>query len=174
MWQNIIQIIGGRRSGNAKPRRTDDCGTVCFGTGAVSPRYRHKKGRKVCMPLPHQLLFTALASYHLFNWLGIFSSLPSSLLAFYYTHPNWFTVLYFFLIYLLTGLICAKAALIGTIRLYQHYAPEEIRRRCLFKPTCSEYAILALQKYGIIIGLFKTYVRLFKKCRGNIYRIDYP
>lgn len=132
-----------------------------------------KAVRCVCLYLISSF-FTALASYHLFNWLGIFSSLPSSLLAFYYTHPNWFTVLYFFLIYLLTGLICAKAALIGTIRLYQHYAPEEIRRRCLFKPTCSEYAILALQKYGIIIGLFKTYVRLFKKCRGNIYRIDYP
>ncbi|MDO4363209.1 MAG: membrane protein insertion efficiency factor YidD [Clostridia bacterium] len=62
----------------------------------------------------------------------------------------------------------------GCIKLYQHYAPEEIRRRCLFKPTCSEYAILAIKKYGLIIGLVKTYNRLFKKCKGNIYRIDYP
>ena len=35
-------------------------------------------------------------------------------------------------------------------------------------------AILAIEKYGVIIGLIKAYIRLFKKCRGNIYRIDYP
>jgi putative component of membrane protein insertase Oxa1/YidC/SpoIIIJ protein YidD len=70
--------------------------------------------------------------------------------------------------------VCLRKILIGIIRLYQHYAPEEIRRRCLFKPTCSEYTILVLQKYGVIIGLYKAYVRIFKNCRGSIYSIDYP
>ena len=69
---------------------------------------------------------------------------------------------------------CFKYAVIGTIKLYQHYAPEEIRRRCLFMPTCSEYAILAIQKYGGVIGLCKTCYRLAYLCRGNIYRIQYP
>ncbi|MBQ6572403.1 MAG: membrane protein insertion efficiency factor YidD, partial [Alistipes sp.] len=32
------------------------------------------------------------------------------------------------------------------------------------KPTCSEYAILVLQKYGVIRGTWKIYVRLFKTC----------
>jgi len=68
----------------------------------------------------------------------------------------------------------AKFFLIGMVKLYQRYATEDVRRRCLFKPTCSEYAIMSLQKYGMIIGLYKTYIRVFKKCRGNIYRIDYP
>lgn len=67
-----------------------------------------------------------------------------------------------------------RCAIIGIIRLYQHYADEEIRRRCLFEPTCSEYTILALKKYGIIGGLIKSYDRLFNRCKGNIYRIDYP
>ena len=69
---------------------------------------------------------------------------------------------------------CIKYTVIGIIKLYQHYAPEEIRRRCVFMPTCSEYAILAIRKYGFIIGLYKSYYRLFYRCRGNIYQIDYP
>jgi putative component of membrane protein insertase Oxa1/YidC/SpoIIIJ protein YidD len=41
-------------------------------------------------------------------------------------------------------------------------------------PTCSEYAILALRKYGVIVGLYRIYIRLAKTCRGNVYRTDYP
>ena len=71
-------------------------------------------------------------------------------------------------------LFCFRYAIIGAIKLYQHYAPEEIRRRCLFMPTCSEYTIMAIRKYGTVIGLCKSYFRLFYRCRGNIYMIDYP
>ena len=110
----------------------------------------------------------------LFDRLGIFTLFPDSICDFRKQHRIWFTVLFILLDYFLVGLLCLKKAVIGCIKLYQHYAPEQIRRRCLFKPTCSEYAILAIQKYGLIIGLIKTYIRLFKKCRGNIYRIDYP
>lgn len=116
----------------------------------------------------------ALLSFHLFNWLDIFHFLPASLFDFSKNHPVMFEALFVLLVFVVAGLFCLKKALIGIIHLYQHYAPEDVRRRCLFKPTCSEYAILAIQKYGVIIGLFKAYVRLFKKCRGNIYRIDYP
>lgn len=110
----------------------------------------------------------------LFSGLGIFALLPDSFCRFREQHNVWFMVLFILTIYFIVGLFCLKKAVIGCIRLYQHYAPEQIRRRCLFKPTCSEYAILAIQKYGLIVGLIKTYIRLFKKCRGNIYRIDYP
>jgi len=69
---------------------------------------------------------------------------------------------------------CFKYIVIGAIKLYQHYAPEEIRRRCLFMPTCSEYAILAIRKYGAIIGLYKAYYRSVYLCKGIVYRIHYP
>lgn len=75
-----------------------------------------------------------------------------------------FLVLVFFL----------KRLIIELIKVYQHYAPEEVRRRCLFMPTCSEYTIMVLEKYGLILGLHKAYIRIFKKCRGNIYRVDNP
>lgn len=106
----------------------------------------------------------------LLSWLGISFSFLKNISIFCSQH----TILFFVIVYFLASLISAKKAAIGAIRLYQHYAPEEIRRRCLFKPTCSEYAILAIQKYGLIIGLIKAYKRLFKRCIGNIYQIDYP
>jgi len=110
----------------------------------------------------------------LFQWLGVFSYFPNGFNTFRESHPVWFNVLYFLLIYFITGICCGRMAAIGCIKLYQHYAPEEVRRRCLFKPTCSEYAILAIKKYGLIRGGYKTYVRLFHKCWGDVYSIDYP
>jgi putative component of membrane protein insertase Oxa1/YidC/SpoIIIJ protein YidD len=70
--------------------------------------------------------------------------------------------------------ICKKKIIIGIVELYQHYAPEHIRRKCLLKPTCSEYMILAIEKYGVIRGVYKGMYRLLVKCRGTIYYIDFP
>ena len=112
--------------------------------------------------------------YCLFRRLGIFSFLPDTVYRFYTVHHTAFIVLLVLLQFTVSGLVALKPAIIGAIRLYQRYAPEDIRRRCLFKPTCSEYAILVIQKYGVIRGMAKAYVRLFKKCKGRIYRIDEP
>jgi putative component of membrane protein insertase Oxa1/YidC/SpoIIIJ protein YidD len=70
--------------------------------------------------------------------------------------------------------VCLKKLLVTAIELYQHYAPEEIRRKCTLIPSCSEYAVMALYKYGVITGLYRIYVRLTRTCRGGEYRIDYP
>jgi putative component of membrane protein insertase Oxa1/YidC/SpoIIIJ protein YidD len=70
--------------------------------------------------------------------------------------------------------LVSKKAVIGSVRLYQRYAPERIRRKCIFKPTCSEYMILALEKYGLIKGLYKGCYRMFFRCKGFFYSIDYP
>jgi putative component of membrane protein insertase Oxa1/YidC/SpoIIIJ protein YidD len=69
--------------------------------------------------------------------------------------------------------IVLKSLVIGFVHLYQHYSPEEIRRNCLFKPTCSEYMILAIEKYGLMKGIALSFKR-FKKCNGEVYHIDYP
>jgi putative component of membrane protein insertase Oxa1/YidC/SpoIIIJ protein YidD len=80
-----------------------------------------------------------------------------------------------FLIITLAGILMVfKKAIIGLVRLYQHYAPERIRRKCIFKPTCSEYMILALEKYGLIKGLYKGIYRVFFRCKGFYYSVDYP
>ena len=64
--------------------------------------------------------------------------------------------------------------LIEAIKCYQHYAPAYVRRSCLCKPTCSEYAISVLQKYIIVVALWKIYIRLHKTCTGYRYKIDEP
>ena len=118
-------------------------------------------------------VLTGLAHY-VFMTVGIFVYLPSRVQDFYNTHVFLSVAILCTIVIFIEFCFCFKYAVIGVIKLYQHYAPEEIRRRCLFKPTCSEYAIMAVRKYGGIIGLCKSYFRLFYRCRGNIYQIDYP
>ncbi len=114
------------------------------------------------------------ALYMLLDGLGLFSRLPESFHAFAQAHAGWWRFFFWLAVNLIGFLACLRSIIIGILRLYQHYAPEEIRRRCIFMPTCSEYGVLALKKYGALIGLLKTYDRLIYRCRGNIYRIDYP
>lgn len=56
----------------------------------------------------------------------------------------------------------AKRALIWLVHVYQHYAPDDVRLRCVFEPSCSEYMILAIKKYGVIRGVFKGIGRLLR------------
>lgn len=71
-------------------------------------------------------------------------------------------------------LIFGRWLAIGIVLLYQRYATEDMRRKCCCKPSCSEYAVLAFRKYGLCIGAYKTYTRLFHICRSGQYIIDYP
>ncbi len=57
---------------------------------------------------------------------------------------------------------------------YQHYAPEETRRKCTCKPSCSEYALLALNKYLWPKALWKIYHRVTYTCAQPGYHLDYP
>ena len=98
----------------------------------------------------------------------------SSLLGFTVTHSVLTTAIVYGLVCLLGVGVGARFIVIGTVRLYQHYAPEQIRRRCQFQPTCSEYAILSVSKYGAVKGCMKTLLRVRYRCRGTTYRIDYP
>lgn len=66
-----------------------------------------------------------------------------------------------------------KRAIIWVVLCYQKYAPERIRRACLFTPSCSEYMILAVQKYGVIKGVFKGINRLLR-CHNPNGGVDYP
>ncbi len=87
-------------------------------------------------------------------------------------------VLSIFIITLIIGsytfLILSPSIITGLVHLYQHYAKTDRRRKCNFKPTCSEYALLAIKKYGVILALIKIIHRVYFRCRGSICRIDYP
>ena len=76
-------------------------------------------------------------------------------------------------VYFIIFLFIAKSFFIRLVECYQHYAPEKIRRRCLCKPTCSEYAIIVLNKYWLPIAVFKILKRLLITCKGK-YKVDNP
>jgi len=66
-----------------------------------------------------------------------------------------------------------RSIFIFFILLYQRFASNDLRRRCLFTPTCSNYAIMALKKYGVLIGGIKSVGRLLR-CRWPNGGEDYP
>ena len=68
-------------------------------------------------------------------------------------------------------LMLAKPLLIQFIQLYQAFAPEKTRRRCKCFPSCSEYAIEALEKHGLWKG-FRLGIR--RLCRCGTIRGDDP
>lgn len=70
-------------------------------------------------------------------------------------------------------LLCLKYLLIFLIKIYQKIAPIKIRSKCRFEPSCSNYMLQALEKYGLIKGLTKGINRL-KRCNINNGGYDYP
>lgn len=70
-------------------------------------------------------------------------------------------------------LLIGRRAIIWLVHVYQHYAPDRVRLKCVFVPSCSEYMIMSLQKYGLFIGLFKGIRRLLR-CHLPNGGEDYP
>jgi len=62
---------------------------------------------------------------------------------------------------------------IKIIYIYRVLAPNKLRESCLFEPTCSEYSILALRKYGFIKGWSKSISRI-TNCKQPNGGCDYP
>ena len=48
------------------------------------------------------------------------------------------------------------------IRLYQKYLSPRFGRKCKYYPTCSNYAIDAIDKYGIIKGSIMAFFRILR------------
>ena len=53
-------------------------------------------------------------------------------------------------------------ALVALVRCYQLFISPWLGDRCRFRPTCSEYAVLAVRRYGPFLGLWKTAGRLLR------------
>lgn len=66
-----------------------------------------------------------------------------------------------------------KSIIICMVRIYQRFAPDSIRNKCRFEPSCSQYMILSLQKYGLFKGLHKGICRL-KRCNIHNGGFDEP
>lgn len=53
-----------------------------------------------------------------------------------------------------------KFLLLGLIRFYQYAISPLLPPRCRFRPTCSQYAVLAVQKFGVVKGSWLALKRI--------------
>lgn len=66
-----------------------------------------------------------------------------------------------------------KKFFIGMINFYQKHISKLFGTKCRFYPTCSEYTKQAIDKYGIIKGIFKGFKRILKCNPFHDGGIDY-
>jgi hypothetical protein len=52
--------------------------------------------------------------------------------------------------------------LIGLIQLYRQWISPLFPPRCRFQPTCSQYAIVALERFGLFKGSWLTVQRILR------------
>ena len=64
-----------------------------------------------------------------------------------------------------------KRVFLWLIRLYQRHISPGLPRRCRFSPTCSQYALEAITKYGAVKGGWLALKRLLR-C-NPFYKGDY-
>lgn len=55
-----------------------------------------------------------------------------------------------------------KQFFIYPIKIYQWCISPFLPKSCRFHPTCSEYAVLSISKYGIIRGLYLSIRRILR------------
>lgn len=63
-----------------------------------------------------------------------------------------------------------KKIFILLIRLYQRFVSPIFGAKCRFTPTCSQYAIEAIEKYGIFKGTWLSFKRILRCnpfCKGG-------
>ena len=66
----------------------------------------------------------------------------------------------------------AARLVIAFIHFYQRASPPAVRGRCRFIPTCSEYAALAIERYGLLAGGGRALARLIRCRPPNCGRDD--
>lgn len=68
----------------------------------------------------------------------------------------------------------AEQVLVVLIRIYQRCISPALGPRCRFYPSCSDYCVGALKKYGLARGLWKSGLRLCKCQPFHPGGVDFP
>ncbi len=56
----------------------------------------------------------------------------------------------------------ARAIVLTPVRFYQRAISPALPRRCKYHPSCSQYAVTAVRRFGILRGLVLTAWRLLR------------
>lgn len=67
-----------------------------------------------------------------------------------------------------------KKAAIAAVRWYQRTISPMFPRRCKYHPTCSEYAVEAIEMYGVSRGFVLASWRLLRCNPWSRGGVDYP
>ena len=82
-------------------------------------------------------------------------------------------IITFYVISIILTILIAELLLIAIVRLYRLFAPQRLRNRCRYTPTCSVYMIVSLRKYGAIVGLYRGIKRILR-CHPPYGGVDEP
>ena len=55
-----------------------------------------------------------------------------------------------------------RGVVLGPIRLYQRVISPVLPARCKYHPTCSQYAVQAIRRYGVLRGLVLAAWRILR------------
>ena len=55
-----------------------------------------------------------------------------------------------------------RGAVVGPVRVYQRLISPVLPARCKYHPTCSQYAVHAVRRYGVLRGLVLAAWRLLR------------
>ena len=83
------------------------------------------------------------------------------------------TKIYFLILSIIITYILTRMLALGTVLMYKAFAPLKVRDLCRFEPTCSTYMMIAIKKYGLIIGISMGLHRI-SRCHYPNGGIDYP
>jgi len=67
-----------------------------------------------------------------------------------------------------------KRLVIFLIELYQKFISPLTPNKCRYYPTCSNYAVMAIEKYGLIKGGAKALYRVLRCNPFSKGGVDYP
>jgi len=55
-----------------------------------------------------------------------------------------------------------KKLIVGLVKIYQRFISPMLGSNCRFRPTCSEYFISAVEKYGVFKGVYLGVRRILR------------
>ena len=60
------------------------------------------------------------------------------------------------------GYYLLKRFAVGLVLVYKAFAPMSLRDSCRYTPTCSQYAVEAIMKYGALKGGWMAFLRILR------------
>jgi putative membrane protein insertion efficiency factor len=115
---------------------------------------------------------------HLFTyWIIPGLLIPATVVAdaciFRYTTPSTAVKTMIIIVSILLIYLLLRRFAVGTVLAYKAFAPLSMRGECRFQPSCSTYMIMAINRYGLVIGITKG-IRRILRCKPPNGGVDYP